>query len=85
MAMDDNDVIKIVFQERYRYIKRHGDDYLNSFDDSIVSDLMNTALLLKLDEEVDNIMERGHSYAKEIWKRMVWDRAWTLEDLSWKI
>ena len=28
---------------------------------------------------------RGHMFSKEVWKRMVWDRGWSLEDTYWSL
>ena len=35
--------------------------------------------------ELRNMVIRGHSYLKSVWKQKVWDRAGSLEDTYWRI
>ena len=80
LAMDHNDVIKVVFIERYKVIKSDGlrDE---SHADSIILHLINTANLFNLSVEVDNMVERGHMYENSISKKMAWERTCSLEDV----
>ena len=55
IAMDGEDVVKIVFMERFRAIKNSGGTDVDSFDDSIVFDLLGTASPFNLSEEVLNM------------------------------
>ena len=84
LVMDNEDIIRVVFTERYRAIKGHVCPNEN-FAESIVSDLIEVVNIFKLDEEVNNMVERGHIYQKSVWKKMVWDRAWSIEDMFWKV
>ena len=52
---------------------------------SIVRDLINVASLFNLGTEVKNMVERDHVYEKNVWKKMIWDRAWSLKDTYWRI
>ena len=83
--MDGEDVVKIVFMERFQAIKNSGSTDVDSFDDSIVFDLLGTASMFNLSEEVLDMVKRGHIYDKVAWKKIVWAQAWSLEDTLWKI
>ena len=82
--MEHDDVIRIVFIERYKTIKSQGhtDDL---YADSIVADLIYRISMFNLSKEVDNMVERDQMYQKSVWKKMVWDRAWSLEEMVWRI
>ena len=56
-----------------------------NYAESIVLNLLDVVNISKLDEEVDNMVERDHLYQKSTWKKMVWERAWSLEDMFWKV
>ena len=84
LAMDHEDVIRVIFIERYRAIKRHVCPDGN-YAESIVFNLLDVVNIFKLNEEVDNMVERDHLYQKSTWKKIVWDRAWSLEDMFWKV
>ena len=84
LVMGHDDVIRVVFIERYRAIKRQGHlDDLHA--ESVVSDLIYTLNLFNLNEEVDNMVERDQMYQKNVWKKLVRERAWSLEDMYWRI
>ena len=85
IAMGGEDVVKIMFMERFQAIKNSGGTDVDSFDDSIVFDLLGTASMFNLSEEVLDMVERGHIYDKVAWKKIVWAQAWSLEDTLWKI
>ena len=40
---------------------------------SVVYDLLNTAALFNLCNDVKNMVEHGHQYSKQIWKDKVWE------------
>ena len=50
---------------------------------SIVVDLLEVADIFNLSDEVRNMVLRDHYYPKNVWKRTVWDRGWSLEDTHW--
>ena len=84
LVMGHDDVIRVVFIERYRAINRRGHlDDLHA--ESVVSDLIYIINLFKLNEEVDNIVERDQMCQKNVWRKLVWERAWSLEDMYWRI
>ena len=76
---------KEVFCERARRIFRNPVGH--NFDErySVVSDLLRVANRFGLYEEVKNMVLRDLSYSKQIWNRMVWDKAWRLEDAFWQV
>ena len=47
---------------------------------SVVCDLLNTAVDLDVLDEARGMVINGHIYTKAIWKKLVSDRAWVLED-----
>ena len=83
LVMDQDDVVRVVFIERYRALKRH-DPRDESHGEIVVADLMDTISLFSLCMEVDNMVERNHFYQKGLWKKVVWERAWSLEDMTWR-
>ena len=84
LVMEHDNVIRVVFIERYKAIKRH-ENPGELYAESIVSDLIDTVNILSLGGEVDNMVERNQMYPKSIWKKMVWDKAWAIENMSWRI
>ena len=52
---------------------------------SLVGDLLNTAAIFNLWNEMRNMVLLGHRYTKYVWKCKVWDRAWNLEDVYWRL
>ena len=52
---------------------------------SIVRDLLSVASLFNIGSEFKNMVERDHVYEKSVWKKIIWDRAWSLEDTYWRI
>ena len=85
MVLGDQVLSKKIFVERATFVFNNQDGY--DFDDAwrVVADLLNTAMDFNLIVEVRNMVIRGHSYLKSVWKQRVWDRAWPLEDTYWRI
>ena len=79
--MDHSDVIRVVFIERYKAFRRRDRPHISTAE-SIVSDLFDNIDTLNLGDEVNNMVERDHMYQKSVWKGMVWDRAWSLENMA---
>ena len=48
---------------------------------SVVQDLLKTASLFNLLDDVRNMITRGLQYSKQAWKNKVWACAWELEDV----
>ena len=46
---------------------------------------MSVAQLFGIAPEIRNMVERGHLYEKSTWKKLIWDKAWSLENLYWRI
>ena len=85
LVMDNSDVVRVVFLERYRAIKTDRNPRDDSYADSIVSDLIKTTSLFNLNKEIDNMVERGHIYEKNMMRKIVWERALSPEYMYWKI
>ena len=83
LALDDETLSKKIFIERAMVF--YGIENNAPLDDewSIVDNLLNVASVFRLDNEVRNMILRGHMYPKDVWKRMVWERGWALEETYW--
>ena len=81
MTLDDDNITKVIFIERATKFFMDENDLSEEW--SIVADLLRTAEIFKLTDEIKNMVERGQYYSKQAWKVMVWDRGWALEDALW--
>ena len=52
---------------------------------SIVNYLFNVISISNLGKEVSNMVVRSHTFEKAMWKKIVSENAWALEDIFWKI
>ena len=85
LVLDDQTLSRKIFCERATVLfgnERHDVDDTGS---SLVGDLLNTAVIFNLWDEVRNMVLYGHQYTKHVWKCKVWDRAWNLEDVYWRL
>ena len=85
MTLDDQALSRKIFCERATVIFENEGHHLNETGFSLVNDLLNTADIFNLWDEVRNMVMLGHRYAKFAWKTKVWDRAWDLEDVYWRL
>ena len=83
LALEDDNLSKRIFIERANNSFDDENNALLSEEWSIVDDLLKVAAIFKLNNEVRNMTTRGHVYPKSVWKKMVWDRGWSLEDTHW--
>ena len=85
MILDDEAISKRVFCVCARRVfnNLHNDAHATSH--SIVRDLLKVASLFDLLNDVINMVNRDHFYPKLLWKNKVWNRAWALEDVYWRI
>ena len=81
MVLDDQTLSRRIFRERATVILERDmmDDVESGY--SVVYDLLVTASLFNLLNEVRNMVLRGQQYSKSAWKHMVWSRAWELENV----
>ena len=84
LTMEEGSVAKTIFSERVKQLNQAGTP-LKDEEYSIVSNLMNVVSVFNLSREVLNMIERGHVYEKATWKKIIWDRAWSLEDTFWRV
>ena len=84
MVLDNQVLSKQIFCERAAILLEQGVEE-NFHGYSVVSDLLRTADLFNLLNDVQNMVLRGHQFSKQIWKERVWARAWELEDVYWQI
>ena len=80
MSLEDENLSKMIFIERGRKVLLNDTPLSDMW--SIVDDLLNVASVFNFTDEVSN-MVRGHLYDKLTWKRMLWNRGWSLEDTHW--
>ena len=85
LNLDDQVLSRKIFCERATVIFESEGHHLNETSFSLVNDLLNTADIFNLWDEVRNMVLRGHRYAKFAWKTKVWERAWDLEDVYWRL
>ena len=52
---------------------------------SIVFDLLSVVYRYGLLTEVTNMARLGHFWSKDVWTKMVWKRAWELDECFWRI
>ena len=83
LALDDDSLSKKIFIERARVFYGNEDNAPLSEEWSIVDNLLNVANVFRFDDEIRNMILRGHVYPKATWKRMVWERGWALEETYW--
>ena len=76
---------KKVFCERAKVIFRNPG--VHNFDEeySVVCDLLKVAERFGLVEEVKNMVLRDQQYSKQSWNRIVWSKAWQMEDAFWLV
>ena len=51
----------------------------------VVNDMLKFAILFNRYDDIRNMVLRGHFYPKAALRMKVWDRAWALEDVYWRI
>ena len=83
MAMNDGEVAKVFFVERTKSFYLGENNIPGEW--SIVHDILTVVSLFGLETEIRNMVERDYSYDKSVWKRIVWEKAWHLEDVFWRI
>ena len=85
LSRENDDIAKVVFIERAKFYY----DNIKICEDneyrSTVFDLINTAISFGINEEVKNMVYRGHTYNRAHWRDKIWKRAWELEDIFWCI
>ena len=85
MVMQDDELPKKIFCDRakcYFSNVQYGNENLLQ---SAVFDLLNVCAIFGLLNEVKSMVERHRLFPKTIWKRMVWEKGWQLENLHWRI
>ena len=83
LALDDQALSKKIFIDRARRRLENMDESPLSEDWSKVDDLLDVVNVFKLNDEVTNMVLRGQDYPKTLWKKIVWERGWALEDTFW--
>ena len=85
LSRDVDDMVKVVFINRAKYFFSNTENCENNEHGSIVYDLLNTAVLFGIVEEVKNMVYRGQLYSRAHWRERIWKRAWELEEVFWCI
>ena len=76
-------IAKKVFVDRARIRRENIDNSPLSEEWSVVDDLLNVVNVFRLNDEISNMVLRGQVYPKALWKQIVWERGWALEDTFW--
>ena len=85
LSLDPGDLSRIFFVERATRIFNDNNDPSPFEEWSIVADLLHVAEIFNLSDEIRNMVLRGHQYAKGEWRKIVWNRGWSLEDTHWSL
>ena len=85
LSLDPGDLSRIFFVERATHIFNNNNDPSPFEEWSIVADLLYVAEIFNLSVEIRNMVLRGHQYAKDEWRKIVWIRGWSLEDTHWSL
>ena len=85
LVLDDQTLSRRIFCERATVIFERDIVDGDETGYNVVHDLLVTASLFNLLNEVRDMVLRGQHYPKSAWKGMVWSRAWELEDVFWNI
>ena len=85
LSLDPGDLSRKNFVERATRIFNDNNDPSPSEEWSIVVDLLHVAEIFNLSDEIRNMVLRGHQYAKCEWRKIVWNRGWSLEDTHWSL
>ena len=81
MALEDQTLSRLIFCERAHIILGRGQVENEDSEFSVVHDLLKTASLFNLLDEVRNMVTLGHRYPKHSWREKVWARAWELKKM----
>ena len=85
LRLDDNSIIKRVFINRvHAYINSRDRGALNKYN-SPTFNMLNTATRFGILSNVcDMVTGKSAIMSKKCWSRMVWDKAWMIDDLFWE-
>ena len=78
LQMDECMPVKRIFLERFR---EYHDGLDNPYDSPLIQ-ILHYCREFGLMGLVDQ-MTRGHMISKQCWKKLVWDKAWSIEDKTW--
>ena len=85
MVMKDDSVYRRVFINRYRIYVSDRPRYSLNVLDSPVFDIMRIVDIFGLHNEVNDMVQNTRLYSKMQWRKIVWAKAWQLENRDWKI
>ena len=84
LALDHDALSRKIFVDRATQIYNNVNPLPNG-EWSIVVDLLETADVFNLTEDIRNMVMMDRNYPKAVWRKTVWDRGWSLEDTFWSI
>ena len=83
--MDHNSTCRnILLRRSNKYLENRAQSKLN-LNDSPIFEILNVAERLNLIDLCLNMIQNGHVYSKSGWSKIVWDKAWRLEDEEFQI
>ena len=83
LALEEETLSRKIFVVRAVVRFSNENDSSLSEEWSIVDDLLNVADMFNLNHEIRNMVIRGHIYPKALWKQIVLNQGWSLEDTFW--
>ena len=84
MNMKPDSIYRIVFVQRTMHFNNNIAESMENVHDSPVFDILKTSITFGLYDFILNMVTRNHVYTKIQWKRIVWNRAWEIEDEDWQ-
>ena len=85
IMLDDGNPIKTAFLQRSSFFFEHTEECDDNYFRSPTFDLLQTAQTFGLLERVRNTILTGINVTKQVWKSLIWKRAWDLEKTFWSI
>ena len=85
LIMKDEEVVKSIFAERAKSFFRNEDSDAMAEWSVVHHDILSIANIFGFLAIIRNMVELGYYYEKSVWKKMVWEKAWSLEDTYWRI
>ena len=83
--MDPNATCKAILLRRSnKFLENRALSKLNE-NDSPIFEILNVAERLGLIDVCFNMIHNGHVYSKPVWSKLVWEKAWLLEDEEFQI
>ena len=84
LVLDESNPCRQIFVRRAHDFLNNMQNALRNEHDSPVFDLLRVAQIYGMLGEVMRMAVGTHWYEKSIWKKLVWQNAWSIEDQDWR-